>query len=78
MLEVSSFQLEAIEEFRCDAGVILNITPDHLDRHKSFEAYRAAKFRLTENQTEDSQDVVDLTVGFRAFLNQYLNQVATF
>ena len=60
VLEVSSFQLEAVEEFRCDAGVILNITPDHLDRHKSFEAYRAAKFRLTEKQTADDMLLLNL------------------
>ncbi|HEY6374766.1 MAG TPA: UDP-N-acetylmuramoyl-L-alanine--D-glutamate ligase [Edaphobacter sp.] len=53
VLEVSSFQLETIEEFHPKIAVVLNITPDHLDRHGSFEAYAAAKTRITENQGED-------------------------
>ncbi len=50
--EVSSFQLEAIEAFRPDIGLLLNLTPDHLDRHRSFEEYARAKLRLFENQRE--------------------------
>ena len=50
VLEVSSFQLETIVEFRPRIAVILNITPDHLDRHKTFENYRNAKARVFENQ----------------------------
>jgi UDP-N-acetylmuramoylalanine--D-glutamate ligase len=53
VLEVSSFQLETIEEFHPKIAVVLNITPDHLDRHGSFEAYAAAKTRITENQGPD-------------------------
>ena len=53
VLEVSSFQLETIETFRPKIAAVLNITPDHLDRHGSFEAYRAAKTRITENQTAE-------------------------
>ena len=53
VLEVSSFQLETIEEFHPHIAVVLNITPDHLDRHGSFESYAAAKTRITENQTAD-------------------------
>lgn len=51
VLEVSSFQLETIESFRPKIALVLNITPDHLDRHGSFEAYAAAKARITEFQT---------------------------
>jgi len=51
VVEVSSFQLDAIREFRPHVGVLLNITPDHLDRYSGFAAYRAAKFRMFENQT---------------------------
>lgn len=51
VLEVSSFQLETIEKFRPRIALVLNITPDHLDRHGSFENYVAAKARITENQT---------------------------
>src|SRR5271170_155578 len=53
VLEVSSFQLETVEEFHPWIAVILNITPDHLDRHGSFEAYVAAKERIFERQTAD-------------------------
>jgi UDP-N-acetylmuramoylalanine--D-glutamate ligase len=53
VLEVSSFQLETIQAFHPHIAVVLNITPDHLDRHGSFEAYAAVKARITENQTAD-------------------------
>jgi UDP-N-acetylmuramoylalanine--D-glutamate ligase len=46
VLELSSFQLESIEHFRAKIGVCLNVTPDHLDRHHTFEAYAAAKGKL--------------------------------
>ena len=49
--ELSSFQLENIAAFRPEVGVILNLTPDHLDRHASFEEYGRAKARMFENQT---------------------------
>ncbi len=50
VLEVSSFQLETVERFRPAVGVLLNLSPDHLDRHGSFAAYAAAKGRLFERQ----------------------------
>ena len=50
VLEVSSFQLETIHSFRPKIAVILNVTPDHLDRHRTFEAYVDAKARILENQ----------------------------
>jgi UDP-N-acetylmuramoylalanine--D-glutamate ligase len=50
VLEVSSFQLETIAEFHPWIAAVLNITPDHLDRHGSFEAYATAKTRITERQ----------------------------
>ncbi|HEX6491662.1 MAG TPA: UDP-N-acetylmuramoyl-L-alanine--D-glutamate ligase [Gaiellaceae bacterium] len=56
--ELSSFQLEDIHEFRPAIGVLLNLEPDHLDRHGSLEAYRAAKLRLFENQTAREMAVV--------------------
>ena len=51
VLEISSFQLETIESFRPKIAVVLNVTPDHLDRHYTFENYAAAKARIFENQT---------------------------
>lgn len=53
ILEVSSFQLETIERFRPKIAVILNITPDHLDRHGSMENYIAAKERIFLRQTPE-------------------------
>ena len=50
VLEVSSFQLETIETFRPYIAVVLNVTPDHLDRHRTFTAYVDAKARIFENQ----------------------------
>ncbi len=50
VLEVSSFQLETVEEFRPRIAAVLNITPDHLDRHKSLQNYAAAKARITARQ----------------------------
>ena len=60
VLEVSSFQLETIECFRPFTSVVLNVTPDHLDRHRSFEAYVAAKARIFANQTADDFAVLNL------------------
>lgn len=60
VVELSSFQLELIERFRPDIGVFLNLTPDHLDRHKTLEAYGGAKARLFENQTELDAAVLNL------------------
>ncbi len=52
VVEVSSFQLETIADFRPYVATILNLTPDHIDRHGSFEAYKKTKYRVTENQTD--------------------------
>jgi UDP-N-acetylmuramoylalanine--D-glutamate ligase len=60
--ELSSFQLEDIDAFRPRVAVLLNLTPDHLDRHGTFEDYRAAKLRVFENQQED--DVAIVPRGF--------------
>jgi UDP-N-acetylmuramoylalanine--D-glutamate ligase len=60
--ELSSFQLEDIETFRPRVAVLLNLTPDHLDRHASLEEYRAAKLRIFENQL--AEDVAVVPRGF--------------
>ncbi|MCG2720552.1 MAG: UDP-N-acetylmuramoyl-L-alanine--D-glutamate ligase [Thermodesulfovibrionales bacterium] len=51
--EISSFQLETIKEFRPQGAVIVNITPDHLDRYHSLKEYGDAKAKIFENQRED-------------------------
>lgn len=54
VLELSSFQLDGIKDFKADIAIILNITPDHLDRYNnSFEDYAESKFRITKNQTSN-------------------------
>ncbi len=59
VLEVSSFQLETIETFRPKVAVVLNVTPDHLDRHRTFDAYANAKARIFENQQPDDFTVLN-------------------
>jgi UDP-N-acetylmuramoylalanine--D-glutamate ligase len=56
--ELSSFQLEDVHELRPHIAVLINLEPDHLDRHGSFEAYRDAKLRIFENQTGEDTAVV--------------------
>src|SRR5204862_2037908 len=59
VLEVSSFQLETIQTFRPKVAVVLNVTPDHLDRHRTFETYVDAKARIFENQQADDFAVLN-------------------
>src|SRR5581483_11944504 len=62
--ELSSFQLEDVHELRPHVAVLINLEPDHLDRHGTFDAYREAKLRIFENQTADDAAVVPR--GFEA------------
>jgi UDP-N-acetylmuramoylalanine--D-glutamate ligase len=57
--EVSSFQLETIQQFKPWISVLLNVTPDHLDRHPTQEDYQAAKQRIFENQTDQDWMVIN-------------------
>ena len=57
--ELSSFQLEDIDSFRARVGVVLQVTPDHLDRHGTFAEYLRTKLRLFENQTADDTAVLN-------------------
>jgi UDP-N-acetylmuramoylalanine--D-glutamate ligase len=59
VLEVSSFQLETVEGFRPRVAVVLNLAPDHLDRHGSLDAYRDAKARILAMQGEDDVAVLN-------------------
>ncbi len=57
--ELSSFQLEDVVSLRCAAATLLNVTPDHLDRHGTLDAYRAAKLRVFERQEPDDVAVLN-------------------
>lgn len=57
--ECSSFQLETIKTFKPEVSAILNLTPDHLNRHKTMENYGAAKARIFENQSENEYCIVN-------------------
>jgi UDP-N-acetylmuramoylalanine--D-glutamate ligase len=59
VVEVSSFQLETTDRFHPWIAVLVNLSPDHLDRHASFEEYAAAKGRIFANQTSDDWAVVN-------------------
>ena len=59
VLEISSFQLETVQTFRPRVAVVLNVTPDHLDRHRTFEIYADAKARIFENQRPDDFAVLN-------------------
>ena len=58
-LELSSFQLELIDQFHPIVSAILNFTPDHLNRHHTFEAYVEAKCRVYENQTKEDTVILN-------------------
>jgi UDP-N-acetylmuramoylalanine--D-glutamate ligase len=72
VIELSSFQLETISRFRASIAACLNVTPDHLDRHHTFESYAAAKSRLFETQERGDcavlnyDDPICRTYGTRA------------
>jgi UDP-N-acetylmuramoylalanine--D-glutamate ligase len=57
--EISSFQLETIQDFRPHVSAILNLTPDHLNRHYTFDNYAKVKFDISENQTEEDVCVLN-------------------
>jgi UDP-N-acetylmuramoylalanine--D-glutamate ligase len=58
VLELSSYQIDLTQSLDCDVAVLLNITPDHLDRYESFEAYAASKARLFEMQMDRHCQVI--------------------
>ncbi len=64
--EASSFQLEDTEDFSPEAAVLLNLAPDHLDRHASYEQYVAAKLKVFANQDRDDVAVVPIDLGIGA------------
>ena len=79
VLELSSFQLEAIQTFRAHIAAALNVTPDHLDRHGSFERYAAAKGRLFSTQRAGDFAVLNRDdTTCRGYARQTAGQVAWF
>jgi UDP-N-acetylmuramoylalanine--D-glutamate ligase len=58
VLELSSYQIDLTQSLDCDVAVLLNITPDHLDRYEGFEAYAASKARLFEMQSTQNEAVI--------------------
>jgi UDP-N-acetylmuramoylalanine--D-glutamate ligase len=58
VLELSSYQIDLTQSLDCDVAVLLNVTPDHLDRYESFEAYAASKARLFEMQDPSNYGLV--------------------
>jgi UDP-N-acetylmuramoylalanine--D-glutamate ligase len=59
VLELSSFQLETIDAFHANVALLLNVTPDHMDRYATFDEYAAAKYRIFRNQTESDIAIVN-------------------
>jgi len=59
VLELSSFQLETVDTFRANVALLLNVTPDHMDRYPSFDAYAAAKYRIFRNQEAGDVAIVN-------------------
>jgi UDP-N-acetylmuramoylalanine--D-glutamate ligase len=79
IIEISSFQMEFIETFHPHISIFLNISADHLDRHKTFKNYLNAKLRLSENQTE--QDYVIYNADDKILvevLNKHIANKTTF
>jgi UDP-N-acetylmuramoylalanine--D-glutamate ligase len=82
VLELSSYQLENIKKFRPYIALIINLSPDHLDRYESLEAYYRAKANITKNQTsedyfiynKDSKEISELSIDFRASLIEVSSQ----
>ncbi len=58
VLELSSFQIDLTQSLDCDVAILLNITPDHLDRYENFDAYAAAKARLFEMQSDSNSSII--------------------
>ncbi len=77
VVEVSSFQLEQIAEFRPHVSVHLNLTPDHLDRYKSMEEYEAAKWQIFRNQTADDFAIVNTNLRLPEMKAQKITLNAT-
>src|SRR6185503_17777384 len=59
VVELSSYQLETIKDFRANVAICLNVTPNHLDRYEGFQDYAAAKHRIFTNQTAEDVAILN-------------------
>lgn len=78
VLELSSYQIDLTRSLDCEVAVLLNITPDHLDRYDGFAAYAASKGRLLRMQSEHHQAVVSMSTEAGADQASDLNQFVAF
>ncbi|MEE2526323.1 UDP-N-acetylmuramoyl-L-alanine--D-glutamate ligase [Hyphobacterium sp. HN65] len=60
VIELSSYQLDLVHSLRCNVAIWLNLTPDHLDRHGDMAGYKAAKFRIFNNQTAEDAAIIGI------------------
>ncbi len=70
MLELSSFQLDLVKTFAAKVAVLLNITPDHLDRHENMESYITAKSKIFDRMDKDSYGIINID-------NDYCHEIFT-
>jgi UDP-N-acetylmuramoylalanine--D-glutamate ligase len=78
VLELSSFQLESVDTFHADVAVLLNITPDHMDRYETFADYAAAKFRIFRNQRHGDVAIVNHATERRGIWRSGTHRVMRF
>jgi UDP-N-acetylmuramoylalanine--D-glutamate ligase len=78
VLELSSFQLDSVDTFRANVALLLNITPDHMDRYPSFEAYAAAKYRILRNQQPGDVAIINAATERRKGVRDEDLRVLTF
>ncbi len=79
ILELSSFQLDLVSSFRPDIAVLLNITPDHLNRYESFDAYSLAKFNIFKEQKQDDVAIIfDTDNQIKNFINLIPSHIKRF
>ena len=72
VIEMSSYQLDLIDKFKCDISVLLNITPDHLDRHGGMKGYIKAKKNIFRNMDEESSAIISLDNEYTAEIYEEL------
>ena len=85
VLELSSYQLDLVKSLHCNVAVMLNLSPDHLDRHGGMDGYQAAKMRIFQNQTPQDVAVIgfddiytqSMAIGLSAMGPQKVTQISS-